>query len=65
MYNSQDEKRLYEQAKHLLQDYKDTNATILKLREVIIYADWKYYVQNNPVLSDSEYDNLFKKIKIS
>ena len=64
MYSPQDEKRLYEQAKHLLQhDAGNAEETIAQLRDVIIYSDWKYYVQSNPVLSDSEYDSLYKKLK--
>ncbi len=64
MYTQQDEKRLYEQAKHLLShDAASAEGTVIQLREVIIYADWKYYVQSNPVLADSEYDILFKKLK--
>ena len=64
MYNPQDEKRLYEQAKHLLAaDAKDVEATVAQLREAIIYADWKYYVQSEPVLADVEYDTLYKKLK--
>jgi DNA ligase (NAD+) len=30
---------------------------------VINYADWKYYVQSEPVFADVEYDDLFKKLK--
>ena len=64
MYTSQDEKRLYEQAKQLLKHDAATAAdTITQLREVIIYADWKYYVQSDPVLADVEYDTLYKKLK--
>jgi DNA ligase (NAD+) len=64
MYTQQDEKRLYEQAKHLLQESNaDTGAMVAQLREVINYADWKYYVQSEPVLADVEYDGLFKKLK--
>ena len=64
MYTSQDEKRLYEQAKHLLtEDAGTAKELIPQLREVIVYADWKYYVQSNPTLSDSEYDSLFKQLK--
>ena len=55
---------MYEQAKDLLkQEEGSTRDTISQLREVILYTDWKYYVQNDPVLSDSEYDELFKKLK--
>jgi len=64
MYTPHDEKRLYEQAKHLLKhDAATAKETIAELREVIIYADWKYYVQSDPVLADVEYDTLFKKLK--
>jgi DNA ligase (NAD+) len=63
MYTPQDEKRLFDLSKHLLTPHKgDTDATITQLREVINYADWKYYVQNEPVLADAEYDNLFKQL---
>jgi DNA ligase (NAD+) len=64
MYSPIDEKRLYEQAKHLLKEDKGhAQVHIAHLREVISYADWKYYVQSNPVLSDSEYDALYKQLK--
>jgi len=64
MYNPKDEQRLYAQAKHLLKEHsEDTATTIQELREVIRYADWKYYVQNEPMLSDFEYDSIFKKLK--
>ena len=64
MYTPQDEKRLYEQAKALLTaDAKNAEETIVQLREAIIYADWKYYVQSEPVLADVEYDTLYKKLK--
>lgn len=63
MYTKQDEQRLYEQAKQLLQSKPTDIAAIEKLREVINYADWKYYVQDEPVLADVEYDALFKQLK--
>jgi DNA ligase (NAD+) len=64
MYTSQDERRLYEQAKHLLKnETAGAEDAIRQLREVINYADWKYYVQSEPALSDSEYDSLFKKLR--
>ena len=44
-------------------DAKTAEATIEQLREAIIYADWKYYVQSEPVLADVEYDTLYKKLK--
>lgn len=65
MYTTQDEQRLYQQAKTLLElkEVKDAATTIDQLRDVINYSDWKYYVQNEPVLADVEYDQLFKQLK--
>ncbi len=64
MYTSQDEQRLYSQAKQLLtQEPEQPQEAIDQLREVILYADWKYYVQSEPVLADAEYDALYKKLK--
>jgi len=64
MYTPEQEKRLYEEGKSLLKATdKNEEAVITGLREVINYADWKYYVQSEPVFSDFEYDSLFKKLK--
>jgi len=64
MYTRDDEKRLYEEAKHLLNagSHAGDEKTIAQLKEVINYADWKYYVQSDPVLADFEYDTLYKKL---
>lgn len=62
MYTKQDEQILYKDAKALLKaDVTDTHIELL--RNIINYADWKYYVQSEPVLADEEYDKLFKKLK--
>ena len=64
MYTPKDEKRLYEQAKHLLKEQAgNVDEIITQLRDAINYADWKYYVQSEPVLADAEYDALFKQLK--
>jgi DNA ligase (NAD+) len=64
MYTTQDEQRLYTQAKALLNtDGNNVEETIEQLREVLNYADWKYYIQSDPVLADFEYDTLFKKLQ--
>lgn len=33
------------------------------LKDVINYHEWKYYVENNPVVSDYEFDQLYKKLE--
>ncbi len=64
MYTQEEEKNFFEQAKHLMQhDAGSAEDTIGQLRAVILYSDWKYYVKSDPVLSDFDYDTLFKKLK--
>lgn len=65
MYQPQDEQRLALWAKELLQhtDKEEAASRIERLRAVINYADWKYYVNDNPVLADVEYDALFRQLK--
>ncbi|MDI6917348.1 MAG: NAD-dependent DNA ligase LigA [Thermoplasmatales archaeon] len=41
----------------------DAKKRILELREEIRYHDRKYYVENNPVISDYEYDKLMEELK--
>lgn len=63
MYTPEQEKHFYEQGKSLT-DTNDENIeeVINRLREVINYADWKYYVQSESMFSDFEYDSLYKKL---
>ena len=63
MYTKQDEQRLYELAKELLKSGDDDKERIIDYRDVLNYADRRYYVQDEPVLADVEYDTLFKKLK--
>lgn len=62
MYTPAQEKRLYDQGKHLLKQANEDETVIEQLRETINYADWKYYVQSEPVFADVEYDTLYKKL---
>ncbi len=65
MYTPDDEKQIYELAKALLNIPRDLlNSDHLEdLKVAINYADWKYYVLDEPVLADVEYDTLFKSLK--
>ncbi|RLD20546.1 MAG: DNA ligase (NAD(+)) LigA [Bacteroidetes bacterium] len=65
MYNAKDEKRLYELSKSLLAGNAAMfpEEQVAQLSDVIRYHEWKYYVQNNPVVSDFEYDQLYKKLE--
>ena len=41
----------------------DPKEEIEKLRELIKYHDYRYYVLDSPEISDEEYDKLFKRLK--
>lgn len=44
----------------LAQDPAMRNA---QLREIIVFHEWRYYINNDPVLSDFEYDQLYKMLE--
>jgi DNA ligase (NAD+) len=41
----------------------DIENRIKELREIISYHDYKYYVEDNPEISDSEYDTLYRELE--
>lgn len=69
MYSEEKQKELIQLSKELLQldikkiSAKEAEDIVKKLREVINYHDWRYYVLASPVISDYEYDKLFKLLK--
>jgi DNA ligase (NAD+) len=73
MYTESEQKGLLEKTKTFLQwlkihkgekpSLKEAKKVIEDLRDVIIYHDWRYYVLNSPVISDYEYDILFKFLR--
>ncbi|RUM48288.1 MAG: DNA ligase (NAD(+)) LigA [Hydrogenothermus sp.] len=70
MYSKEQEAKLIELSKDLLKvdvsqikTEEEAKEIIEKLREVVRYHDWRYYVLADPVISDYEYDKLFHKLK--
>lgn len=63
VYTSQQEKDFIRQAKEFLAADSISIDQIDRLIALLNYADWKYYVKDNPVLADQEYDALFKLLK--
>lgn len=68
MYSDSEHKALYERSKTLLTlPTASTEAKAIQqineLSEVIPYHEWRYYVLDQPILSDFEYDTLFKKLE--
>ncbi len=43
-------------------DLKEVKKRIKELREEIAFHDYRYYVLNDPVISDAEYDKLFREL---
>ncbi|WP_341842483.1 NAD-dependent DNA ligase LigA [Chitinophaga caseinilytica] len=64
MYAKDIEIALASEAKALLSGKTGTPGELADaLRQVIRHSDWRYYVQDDPVLSDEEYDRLFSMLK--
>ena len=68
MYSKEKQRQLFDLSKQLLKAARATDelnaaAQIEELRAVIVYHEWRYSVLNNPVVSDFEYDTLYKKLE--
>ena len=62
MYAADIQKSYFDLSKQMLE--KSTSKVDLEtLRTLIVFHEWKYYVDNSPLLSDFEYDQLFKKLQ--
>lgn len=62
MYSPEIQKSYYELSKKFLAAPADV-ADLGSLRKLLQYHEWKYYVKNDPVISDHEYDLLFKQLQ--
>jgi DNA ligase (NAD+) len=68
MYSASEQKTLYEQSKQLLTAPNANTLSMAKeqvaqLSKVLIYHEWRYYVLDDPILSDEEYDRLYKSLE--
>ena len=62
MYSKEIQAGFFDQTKSFLRDgstEKDYNTLV----EILQYHEWKYYVENSPVISDTEYDLLYKQLE--
>ena len=62
MYPEDIQRSYFEQSKKFLAQAPTSNDLIL-LRQLLVFHEWKYYVENNPLLSDYEYDQLYKSLE--
>lgn len=69
MYTQEKEKKLIEKSRELLKlsvkdiELEKAKEIVKDLREVIRYHDYRYYILAEPVISDYEYDKLFKMLE--
>ncbi len=70
VYSQESQRALYELSKKLLFTpqaglFAEPPAERVEdLRQVLRYHEWRYYVGNDPVISDFEYDQLYKQLEI-
>ncbi len=63
MYQSKDERTFFDLTQRYLSDTGGSPGEQMDdLHKIIRYHEWKYYVEHNPVISDFEFDQLFKKL---
>jgi DNA ligase (NAD+) len=64
MYDKSSQQLLFRKSMDFLkQDASELQHHIEELREILRFHEWKYYVMNDPVISDFEYDQLYKKLE--
>ena len=64
MYDPQQTKALQKITVDLLKKEKAINkSSIAALRDVLRFHEYRYYVQNDPLISDAEYDKLYKELE--
>ncbi len=68
MYSPDIQRELLALSKQLLEEtsisnFDEATQKAENLRSAISFHEWRYYVQNDPVLSDYEFDRLFQQLK--
>jgi DNA ligase (NAD+) len=65
MYTKEEQKSLFDLSRQLLEGNspQQPEEWVHDLRRVLVYHEYRYYVLNDPVISDYEYDQLYKKLE--
>jgi len=66
MYDSGSTRQLQDLSKTLLQrlsQKKITAKDLPALRQVLVFHEYRYYILNDPLLTDTEYDQLYKAVE--
>ena len=69
MYSKEEQRRLYDVSKRLLSQNTEgvpaveAATLVADVSAVLRYNEWRYYIMDDPQLSDFEYDTLYKKLE--
>ncbi len=68
MYSQEEQQSLYSLSKEYLDEgsairQQSADQQINELRQLIVYHEYRYYIKHDPVVSDYEYDQLFKQLE--
>ncbi len=66
MYSTQQAKDLQEKTRQLLQhndDSKSPEKSIEVLRSILQFHEYRYYVESYALITDTEYDDLYKRLQ--
>lgn len=63
MYSTTDTQKLQKQSRIFLEATAISPNDIHLLRDVLRFHEYRYYVMDEPILADGEYDNLFDKLR--
>lgn len=63
MYNKKETVRLQHDSHELLQKATIDVHNIEKLRDVLRFHEYRYYILSDPLISDKEYDTLYKALE--
>lgn len=63
MYTPENIQSLQEQSRQLLQQESIQLQDIEILRDILRFHEYRYYILNDPLLADKEYDELYKKLE--
>jgi DNA ligase (NAD+) len=63
MYNKESTKKLQTETNDLLKKKSLDSKEVSKLRDVLRFHEYRYYILNDPLISDAEYDQLYKLLE--
>lgn len=62
MYTTENQRR-YEEITRRYLNFPATISDLESLKEILVYHEYKYYVEDSPIVSDHEYDVLYKQLE--